>query len=129
MKKHLFVAAIASAGVIGLSAVTSAQNRDYRDGRDYDYRSHSHQDLQRKINHLNRMLAHVQWEMRSYGAGRHIWSEYRHLSREIDHVNYEFNRGYVDRYHLEREIEHIHGELHHIELELRIRDRDYYRWY
>ena len=128
MKKVLFAAAVIGLGLVGFGPAASAQNPDYRRERGDNYRSHSHRDLRYEIDHVNRMYGHVRGELRSYSAGRHIWREYEHLSREIRHVNYEFNRGYADRYQLQGEIEHIHAELHHIELELRARESDYYRW-
>ena len=126
MKKNLFTVAAIGVALIGFSGVALAH--DYSDDRNSDYRSYSQRDLRYEISHVNRMYAHVRSELRSYNAGRHIWREYEHLSREIRHVNYVFNRGYADRYQLQGEIEHIHGELHHIELDLRVRESDYYRW-
>ncbi|MEY2481158.1 MAG: hypothetical protein QOI04_2085 [Verrucomicrobiota bacterium] len=121
-------------GLIGLGASASAQDyrqeyqQDSRYERGDNYRSHSHRSLRGEVDHVNRMYAHVRGEMRAYGAGRHLWRQYEHLSGEIHHVNYVFNHRQFDPYRLQGEIEHIHGELHRIEQELRVRESGYYRW-
>jgi len=129
MKRNLLIAAAIGLALIGSSGVASAQYRDEPRERSSDYRSDSHRNLRYEINHVNRMYAHVRWQLRRYSAGPHLWREYRHISREIDRVNYEYNRGSFDRYRLQRDIEHVHSELHQIELELRVRESDYYRWH
>ena len=129
MKKNFLTAAVIGLGLVGLGGRASAHDSDYRDDRRSEYhQSHSYGNLRSEIDHVNRMYAHVRWQLRSYNAGRHLWREYEHLSGEVRQLNYEFNRGYADRYRLRGEVEHIHGELHHIEVELRVRESDYYRW-
>ena len=129
MKNSLLISAVIGFGLVGFGGAASAHDRDDRDGRGSDYRSHSDGNLRSEVDHVNRMYAHVRWELRSYRAGRHIWREFEHLSGEIRQLNYQSNRGYADRYRLQGLIEHIHAELHHIETELRVRDSDYYRWH
>src|ERR1700694_4387509 len=119
MKRNLLIAATIGLALIGSSGVASAQYRDEQRGRSSDYRSDSHGNLRYEINHVNRMQMHVRWELQRYSAPWHIWREYRTVSRVIDRLNYEFNRGSFDRYRLRRQVEHIHAELHRIELGLR----------
>ena len=129
MKNRYLATAIIGLGLVGFVGAASAQYRDYSDERSRDYLSYPERNLRSEINHVNRMYAHVRWQLRRYSAGPHLWREYRHISREIDRVNYEYNRGSFDRYRLQRDIEHVHSELHQIELELRVRGSDYYRWH
>jgi hypothetical protein len=83
-----------------------------------------------EIDHLNRMLVHVQGELRRYGADRHIWSEYQHVRAEVWQLNNQFRRGeqFHNRRRLRAEIEPLHGELHHIEQELHVRANEWYQW-
>ncbi len=104
---------------------------DYGDHRGFEHRRHDGLGkLQREVDHMNGMMAHVDREMREYRAGRHIWSEYGHLRAEAAQLNDQFRRGeqYYDRRRLRAEVEHMHGELHHIEQELRVRTEGYYQW-
>ncbi|MDQ6826116.1 MAG: hypothetical protein M3Z14_02810 [Candidatus Eremiobacteraeota bacterium] len=104
---------------------------DYGDHRTFEHRRHDGLgELQRDVDHMNGMMAHVDREMREYRAGRHIWSEYGHLRAEAAQLNNQFRRGeqYYDRRRLRAEIEHMHGELHHIEQELHVRAEGYYQW-
>jgi hypothetical protein len=128
MKRNLLIAATIGLALIGSSGVASAQYRDEQRGRSSDYRSDSHGNLRYEINHVNRMQSQVRWELQRYSAPWHLWREYRAVSREIDRLNYEFNRGSVDRYRLHRQVERIHVQLHQIELAMRVRGGDYYRW-
>jgi len=128
MKGNLLIAAAIGLALIGSSGVASAQYRDEPRERSSDYRSDSRRNLRYEINHVNRMQMHVRWELQRYGAPWHLWREYRAVSREIDRLNYEFNRRSFDRYHLHRQVERIHAQLHQIELAMRVRGGDYYRW-
>ena len=100
------------------------------DHRVFEHRQDGGGQLQRQIDHLNRMVDHVRGEMRAYGAGRHIRSEYEHLRAETYQLNSQFRRGdqYYDRRRVRAEIEHMHGELHHIEEELHVPTQRYYQW-
>ncbi len=103
---------------------------DYGDHRVFEHRRSGLGELQREVDHMNGMMAHVEREMREYRAGRHIWSEYGHLRAEAAQLNNQFRRGeqYYDRHRLRAEIQHMHGELHHIEQELHARAEGYYQW-
>jgi len=102
----------------------------------YDYESENRSDYQlvrwdrlgSEINHLNRMLGHVRWELGRYGANRQIRYEYFRIKREADQVNWKFQHGDYDRRQLRREVARLHNDLHSLELQLRVRTWDYYRW-
>jgi len=117
---------------LGLS-LGSAAAFAHEDEYGYDQRSQyspvRHNEAASQINHINRMLAHVQGQMARYGADWRTRREVRHISGEVNHVNWEYQTGRFGWYHLRGEIEHIHNELHNVELRLRFRPNDYYRWY
>src|SRR5438552_10902874 len=126
MKKLILVIMLG----LSLGSVSAfAQEEEYG----YDQRSHYEPARQSQaayqINHINRMLAHVQRQMARYGADWRTRREVRHISGEVNHVNWEYQTRRFGGYHLRREIEHIHNELHRVELRLRFRPNDYYRWY
>jgi hypothetical protein len=86
--------------------------------------------LQREVDHLNGMLAHVRNNMRRYGASRDVWRHYGHVQGEVRRINWQFRRGeqYYNRRRLLVQIEHMHDELHEIEQKLRMPSRFYFRW-
>jgi hypothetical protein len=119
--------------IIGLGlALGSASAFAHEDEYSYDQRSQympvRHNQTAYEINHINRMLAHVQRQMARYGADWRTRRLVRHISGEVNHVNWEYQTGRFSWYHLHDEIEHIHSELHNVELRLQFRQRDYYRW-
>ena len=125
MKKLILITAL------GLSlGITSAFAHEEENG--YDQRSRympeRHNRAGSEINHINRMLAHVQGQMARYGANWRIRREVRHISGEVNRVNWEYQNGRFNWYHLRGQIEHIHSELHNVELRLQFRQHDYYRW-
>ena len=122
MKKLILIIALG----LGLGSV-SAFAHEYDDQRS-DYRPVRHNEAASQINHINRMLAHVRSQMGRYGADWRTRREVRHISGEVNHVNWEYQTGRFGWYHLRGEIEHIHNELHNVELRLRFRPNDYYRW-
>ena len=103
----------------------------YNDSR-YDRRDRVERGgrLQYEVDHLNRMLAHVDRELRTYRADRRIWSEYRHIRAEARDLNARFRRGeqYYDRWRVRSQIHHMHDELHQIEERLQARATDWYQW-
>lgn len=104
----------------------------YNDPR-ADYRSYDRGGggrLSYEVDHLNRMLTHVDRSMRRYGATRQMWREYAHLRAEADQLNRQFRRGeqYYNRRRLRAEIEHMHSELHQLEEQLRVPSSGWYRW-
>lgn len=134
MKKALLISLV----LVGLSGPTALvfahedeENRDresqYRD-RESQYVPIRHDNLNYEINHLNRMLSHVRWEARRYGAGGHLRRELWQAAAEVDHLNRESRHPFVNRNHMRREVARVHGLLHHIEQELHVRAGDFYRW-
>ena len=124
MKTAILTIALATA-LTGATAVA----QDYRyDHRSVAYYSSSRDSLDRHIDHLNRMLNHVRWEVRRYHADWRIRREVDQISREVDRVNYRFRHGSIRRWGLRHEVDRLHDRLHGIEQRLRVRSRDYYRW-
>jgi len=109
-------------------AAVSASARDYQKNSRAAYGFLGWGRFDAEINHLNRMRGHVRWELGHYRANSSIRGEFARISREIDHVNWEFRQRNYDRRHLRREIERIHAALHDIEARLHVRSWDYYRW-
>ncbi len=86
--------------------------------------------LDSEVHHLNRMLQHVEREMRRYRPDRHIRRQYQHIRAEAYELNHQFRRGaqYYDRRRLRAQIAHMHSELHHIEEDLHVPANEYYQW-
>jgi hypothetical protein len=128
MKKLALMVMIACASNLSAAAASA------RDSEDSDRPAYSFllwgNRLDSEINHLNRMRGHVRWEVSYYRtrASSRLRREFVELSREIDHINWQFRHRDYDRRRLRREIEHAHAELHRIEMELHVRARDYYLW-
>ena len=101
---------------------------DYESENRSDYRTARWDRLDSEINHLNRMLGHVRWELGRYRASRQIRYEYARIRREADRVNWKFQHGGNDRRQLRREVARLHADLHNLETQLRVRTWDYYRW-
>jgi hypothetical protein len=115
--------------VLGLSVGgTRLFAHDYESENRSDYQFARWDRLGSEINHLNRMLGHVRWELGRYGANRQIRYEYLRIKREADQVNWRFQHGGYDRRQLRREVARLHNDLHSLELQLRVRTWDYYRW-
>ncbi len=126
MKKLAFLAVV---GLAVMAAPTFAHENEYGDDQRSHYvRTYHRDDISREINHVNRMLEHVRWQLRRYNASWRTRAEVRHISGEIAHVNWEYNHGDYRSWHIRRELEHIYAELHNVELQLRVRSSDYYRW-
>jgi len=101
---------------------------DYRSNMAFAYSWPWSNRLDAEINHLNRMRGHVRWQLGHYRANSSIRRDFARLSREIDHVNWEYRQHGYDRRHLHREVERLHAALHDIETRLRVRTWDYYHW-
>ncbi|PYL95806.1 MAG: hypothetical protein DME28_01105, partial [Verrucomicrobia bacterium] len=119
MKKLMLIIVLG----LGLGSVSAFAHEEDEYG--YDQRSHyspaRHNGAASQINHINRMLAHVQGQMARYGADWRTRREVRHISGEVNRVNWEYQTGRFNWYHLRGQIEHIHNELHNVELRLRFR--------
>ena len=124
MKRLLLVLLLA----LGLGGPSIFAQDYYRSGRSYGYLYHRPGRLGYEINHVNRMLAHVQWEVRRYGGGWYLRRQVARLSVAVNRVNWRYNNGAYDPYYLHREVGRIHAALHNIEIRLRVRPYEYYRW-
>ena len=84
--------------------------------------------LDKEINHLNRMVGQVRWQVKRYHGDPSIRRDFEQVRRDVDRVNGIHGRGDYDRRELRREIEQLHGRLHDLEVRLRVRQSDYYHW-
>ena len=123
MKKLILITALAVT-ICGSSAYAyESRYNNYRVGY-VDPRS----SLDRHINHLNRMVEHVRWEVRHYRADWRIRRDVNVISNEVDRVNYRYRHGSYNGWRLRRDVDRLHDQLHAIEQRLHVRSRDYYRW-
>src|SRR5947199_10770057 len=107
MKKLILVIVLG----LSLGSVSAfAQEEEYG----YDQRSHyepaRHNQAAYQINHINRMLAHVQRQMARYGADWRTRREVRHISGEVNHVNWEYQTRRFSRYHPRRTSQPTHND-------------------
>jgi len=102
--------------------------RDYGYDNRSDYRLVRWDRLDREINHLNRMLGHVRWEIGRYHANWQIRQDYARIRGEAERVNSRFQQRDFNRRELRREIARLHSDLHNLEVQLRARTWDYYSW-
>ena len=122
MKKFILVIAL------GLSLGTaSAFAYDYRHDERTAYVNVNRSRLDGRIERLNRMLAHVRSEVSRYRGDWRLRREVQRISSEVSRVNWRYRRGF-DRSRLRGEIDSLRSQLHQIEVRLRIRSGDYYRW-
>jgi outer membrane biogenesis lipoprotein LolB len=84
--------------------------------------------LESEINHLNRMLGHVRWELARYRANWQVRRDFESIRHQVDRVNWKYRHGDYNRRELRREVERLHADLHNLEVQLRARNWDYYRW-
>jgi hypothetical protein len=105
-----------------------ARDDGYDDRSDYRLVLWGSSRLDSEINHLNRMLGHVRWEIRRYHANWQIRQEYARIRGEAERVNSRFQQRDYDRRQLRREIARLHSDLHNLEIELHARTWDYYSW-
>lgn len=145
MNKHILTIAITGLSLLGFGQLALAHEDDeenprtiYRnnDRRDYEPR-YERADrferggrLQYEMDHLKRMLIHVDQEMRTYRADRHVWREYRQMRANAERLKDQLRRGeqYYNRGRVLAEIENLHSQLHHIEQELHVRANEWYQW-
>lgn len=112
-------------GVAGASALPSDTDQtNYHLGLTWPW-SHG---LQEEINHLNRMRGHVRWQLRNYKGNREVRRDFFRVSHDIDGINSRFRADSSNRRQLRRDVERAHGELHRIEIALRVKERDLYPW-
>lgn len=114
--------------VLGLSLVSvSAFAYDSRYNNHYAYVSPGRNGLDSRVDRLNRMLSHVRWEVNRYRGDWRLRREVERISADVNRVNWRYRRGY-DTGQLRREIDSLRYQLHQIEVRLRVRGGDYYRW-
>lgn len=107
---------------------TAALAAEYREDR-AAYSSERHGDrLEYQINKMNRMLTHVQWELRRYGASWRLRRDVSAISRESDRINWRYRHNQFERFRMGREVESVRDRLHNIEVRLRVRGGDFFRW-
>jgi Skp family chaperone for outer membrane proteins len=122
MKKFILVTAL------GLSLFgTSAFAYDYRSDNRTAYVNLGRNGLDWRVERLNRMLAHVRWEVSRYRGDWRLRREVERISAEVNRVNWRYRRGY-EGWRLRREIDNLRAELRQIEFRLHVRGGDYYRW-
>jgi hypothetical protein len=124
MKKLVLVITLAL-GIVGASAFAA----DYRDDNRIAYSSDRRGGpLEYQINKMNRMLRHVQMEVRRYRGDWRLRREVAAISREVDRINWRYRRNQSDRYRLRREVESVRQRLRNIEARLHVRSGDFFRW-
>jgi hypothetical protein len=124
MKRILLIVAAA----VTVSGANAFAYDSRHDDRRIAYTSVRSNSLERHINHLNRMMEHVRWQIRHYNANWRIRRDVQSVSREVDRVNYRYRHGEYNSWRLRREIDRLHDRLHGIEQQLHVRSRDSYRW-
>lgn len=115
---------------LGLSAASlPALARDSQDNNRLSYGwSPWQKGLEPEVNHLNRMVGHMRWQLTRYHANWQVRREFSDIRRDVERVNARFRQGHYDRRQLHREIERLHYRLHSLEERLKVRSNDYYRW-
>jgi hypothetical protein len=126
MKKLFLITLI----ICGLSAGNvSIFAQDYESDNRSAYSQVRWGGLESEINHLNRMLGHVRWELARYRASWQMRRDFDSIRRQVERVNWKYRRGDYNRRDLRREVEQLRGDLHNLEIRLRVRNGDYYRWH
>jgi len=113
---------------LGLSlGSVSAFAYDYRYDNHVAYVSPGRNGLDWRIDRLNRMLAHVRWEVSRYRGDWRLRREVDRISGDVRRVDWRYRHGF-DSWRLRREIDSLRSELHQIEVRLHNHYGDYYRW-
>jgi hypothetical protein len=124
MKKSILIATLALLSLPFFSA--QAQNYDRREERPNYRRSSEYRQLRAEIDQLNRMFAHINAYVYTYGSGRQVRRDYSRLRRDMDRLNYELQRPTYDRLRLHSQIDRLRDQLREIEVRLRVSRT--YRW-
>ena len=80
------------------------------------------------VNHLNRMVGHVRWQLSRYHGDPGVRREFAGIRHDVDRVNAVFRAGHYDRRRLRQEIDGLHARLHQLEVRMHVRSNDYYGW-
>jgi hypothetical protein len=118
--------------IVGAALAASnmpAQAHDYgeRGGRSYGFLDW-HSNVERRVNHLNRMVGHVRWQLTRYHPDGAIRRDFADIRREVDSVNGQYRSSGYDKRELRRQVERLHERLHNLEVRMRVRSNDYYAW-
>ena len=112
-------------GIVSASALAY----DYRDENRAAYSSERRGGpLEYQINKMNRMLSHVQVEVRRYRGDWRLRREVAGISREVDRINWRYRHNAFDRFRLRHEVERVRAELRNIEVRLHVRSGDFFSW-
>jgi hypothetical protein len=130
MKKLTAISALLAVGLAGFGVAASGQDDESRmiNGREQTYHPIAVDRLKGEVNHLNRMMTHVERALRTYHAPKPVWAEYERVRQEAAAVNLQLRSKAIDRFRLGKDIEHMHAELHHIEEALHVPVQGYYQW-
>jgi hypothetical protein len=130
MKKFTVISTLLAVGLAGFGVVASGQDDESRmiNGHEQFYHPIPVDRLRGEVNHLNRMMTHVERALKTYRAPKPIWGEYEHVKQEAAVVNLQLHSKAIDRFRLGKDIEHMHAELHHIEEALHIPAQQQYPW-
>ena len=77
--------------------------------------------LANDLNRLNRQLRIVRGDLRGYGAGRRIRSEFFQIERAADRLNSQFRQGIGRRGEIRRQTDQLRYSLDRLQQELRSR--------
>lgn len=114
--------------VLGLTLFSvSAFAYDSRYNNHYAYVSPGRSGLDWRVDRLNRMLSHVRWEVNRYRGDWRLRREVERISADVSRVNRRYRGGY-ETWQLRREVDSLRAQLHQIEVRLRVRSGEYYRW-
>src|SRR4051812_11723797 len=114
----IILAVLLGASLVGGSAAVRADDHQLHSGRYSFGWWGSQRSLDAEINHLNRMVGHVRWEMQRYKGNKAMWREFTDIRSDIDRVNRKFREKNYDKRELRNRVENLHNRLHSLETRL-----------
>jgi chromosome segregation ATPase len=135
--KNLLIIALTGIALASASQIASGRDQDERnsdtsyrrdDNRDWD---HDRGDrIDNEINHLNRMVKHVEREMKRYATNWRIRKQFQEARDEVRRLNYKYHNSEqnYDRRRLRARIEEVRNDLRRIERDLHVRASEWYQW-
>jgi hypothetical protein len=126
MKKLILLFALS----LGLGSASAIAHEFPEDNHPVAYPPDRQEWLARHVDHLQRMVDHVRWQLRQYRT-RADWGtrrEVEDISHDVNRVRAKFRTGDYNRARLRSQVERLHDRLHAVEERLQVRSRDYYRW-
>src|SRR3954468_7070534 len=124
MKTTILILAVATS----LSGASAMAYESKYDNQRSAYSGERHDSLDRPVQHLNRMLERVRWQLSRHHANWQIRRDVQNISREVDRVNWKFRKGNYSGRNLRYEVDRLRDRLHNVEQRLQVRSRDFYRW-